>query len=665
MVGKKVSGDLYIHKSALNNLGPEEQSLLEDALAIAKNQIKASEWNVARISSDTIALLSYPGFDEEPFPSLAQSARIDMLDGGVSIRDFRSYTNPPILHRKELLVDENYPSRSDFEKLSQSLDEMDLFYDANAIGYRNQWFVRLKKHGIELDGHKIKKKTEAIGEIVERHKTAMVRYQLSQPTQLLLRHKLLTEKTTFFDYGCGQGHDVETLNNNGYQGKGWDPHFAPDNPIVSADVINLGFVLNVIESPAERKVALVNAWKLASSVLSVSVMPPGSSNMEHAKPYKDGFLTRRNTFQKYFTQEQLKDFIEETLDAEPLAVAPGIFFVFSDVVAKQEFLIRRYERDHHRSIRISQRPKPIDRDFRPDQMEKVSPILEHYAEDILNAGRPLHSNEVSPEIIGALKAERISMKRAEAYCFQEFIDREELEAIAADRRDDLNLYFALEMFSGRKPYRTLPKRLQYDIKAFWGSHANAQIEARQVLFSVGDKDVVQTAIEEALDEGYGYLIDEDQLQFHSSILKRLPISLRCYVACASVLFGDVESADLIKIHMSSGKLSLMQYENFSDPLPVLQRRVKVDMKGQNVHVFDYDDRNRQYLFMKSLFIPDDWPDFDQQSNFDREVSKIKMFDFSGYGPAASVFDDYLRDNKITIGDYRLEKGQMELEHCVR
>ncbi len=652
MVGKRVSGDLYVHKSALSSLDTEQKTFVSDALKATKGQ--KVTWNVVRISNYNVAFLDYQNFDDDPFPALTISARVDLIDNRLSIRDFSGYSNPPILHRKELLVDGSYPRRDEFEGLTKALDELDVFYETNAIGYRNQWEARLKKHGITIDGHRVKKKGPVGDAVVERHKTAMVRYQLSQPTQLLLRYGLLTEATTFFDYGCGRGHDIEILAENGFEAQGWDPHYNPESALVSADVINLGFVLNVIESPSERREALKKSWALAKTMLAVSVMTPGASSLEHTRPYKDGFLTKRGTFQKYFSQEQLKDFIEETIDCEPIAVAPGIFFIFADDIAKQDFLIKRYESARHRVVSLKPRPKPIDRTFKPDRMEKLAPVLQHYAEDILNAGRLLNINEVSHEIISAFKAERVSLKSAEAYCLSELIEQGEIDTVVAERRGDLILYFALEMFSRRKPYRALPVKLQYDIKAFWGSYANAEIEAKQLLFSVGDSAVIHKSADEALDEGLGYLLEDAHLQFHASILKRLPLALRCYVACASVLYGDVETADLIKIHLRSGKLTLLEYENFSEALPSLKRRVKVDMRQQEVRVFTYDGQEKQYLFMKSLYLPDDWPEYTEQSRFDLQVSKIGKFDFSGYGPNGNVFDEYLKEQNMFVDGFELK-----------
>ncbi len=44
---------------------------------------------------------------------------------------------------------------------------------------------------------------------------------------------------------------------------GWDPAFRPDDPRTAAEIVNLGYVLNVIEDPQERARALTDAWDLA------------------------------------------------------------------------------------------------------------------------------------------------------------------------------------------------------------------------------------------------------------------------------------------------------------------------------------------------------------------------------------------------------------------
>lgn len=58
--------------------------------------------------------------------------------------------------------------------------------------------------------------------VVERHRTALTRYELSKPVKTLLEYGVLRAGRTFFDYGCGQGSDVRGLQALGYEAEGWD-----------------------------------------------------------------------------------------------------------------------------------------------------------------------------------------------------------------------------------------------------------------------------------------------------------------------------------------------------------------------------------------------------------------------------------------------------------
>ena len=80
-------------------------------------------------------------------------------------------------------------------------------------------------------------------------------------------------------------------------------------------------------------------------------------------------------------------------------------------------------------------------------------------------------------------------------------------------------------------------RLKGDIKVGWGNYANVQNEARRLLFSVADQEVIDEACENVLDDELGYMLPKFQLQFNVANLTRLPLPRLCYVACASVLYG--------------------------------------------------------------------------------------------------------------------------------
>src|SRR5579883_1523388 len=106
---------------------------------------------------------------------------------------------------------------------------------------------------------------------IRRHRTALHRYQVSRPVALALSAGLISRETSFFDYGCGHGGDVRLLKSRGVSASGWDPHYRPKAELRPADVVNLGYVLNVIEDPTERAAALRRAFELSRQLLVVAV----------------------------------------------------------------------------------------------------------------------------------------------------------------------------------------------------------------------------------------------------------------------------------------------------------------------------------------------------------------------------------------------------------
>jgi hypothetical protein len=72
------------------------------------------------------------------------------------------------------------------------------------------------------------------------------------------------------------------------------------------------------------------------------------------------------------------------------------------------------------------------------------------------------------------------------------------------------------------------------------------------------------------------------------------------VQCGALRYGDPNEADLIKIHAGTGKLTLLHYDNFEKDEPILQTRIKINLRNQYVDVFDH--RNHpNVLKNKSLF----------------------------------------------------------------
>lgn len=105
---------------------------------------------------------------------------------------------------------------------------------------------------------------------IDRHKTAIGRVDLSKPVRLAIDNQLISPSDTFFDYGCGRDSDVKMLRGLKYDARGWDPASFPKHEVRAADIVNIGYVVNVIEDFVERADALKRAWGLAGKALLVA-----------------------------------------------------------------------------------------------------------------------------------------------------------------------------------------------------------------------------------------------------------------------------------------------------------------------------------------------------------------------------------------------------------
>jgi len=112
----------------------------------------------------------------------------------------------------------------------------------------------------------------------------------------LVRDNLLSGQTSFFDYGCGYGDDLDQVRLLGIESDGWDPAYRPDTEHREAHVVNLGYVINVIEDLAEREETLRSAWRLTRTVLAVAARIAVDGSGEGDFEFGDGVITRIQTF---------------------------------------------------------------------------------------------------------------------------------------------------------------------------------------------------------------------------------------------------------------------------------------------------------------------------------------------------------------------------------
>jgi DNA phosphorothioation-associated putative methyltransferase len=472
--------------------------------------------------------------------------------------------------------------------------------------------------------------------------------------QLLERFGFLNQEKTVFDYGCGKGDDVRNLKANAITANGWDPHFAPLEEKIESDIVNLGFVINVIENINERRQALSNAYQLATELLVVSAMIYNQNSFK-GRQFEDGVLTSRHTFQKYFTQAELKEFIDHTLSADAIAVGVGIFFVFKDADAEQKFQSGR-QRSRSKLIRLVERQKTIKPPSkREERYQERLAAIQNLRLVWLTLGRQPFKDEVQD--LELLEQTFGSFAKAIRFMMEE-TDKDVLMQAQNNRLDDLLVYFALYSFSRKKPYRHLEQGLQRDIKVFFGDYEQAITQGKKLLFALADTAAIEKSCKQASEKGLGFYDNEKALHVISDNVELLPPMLRVYVGCGAMLYGDISRADMIKVHVHSGKLSILRYDDFAARLPKLMERVKIKLRVQDFDYFEYgEEYEPTYLYFKSKYLNEEHPDYAEQLAFDEQLESLSLFDFSGYGPKPSVFHQVLANSRWQVNNNQLVRSQ--------
>lgn len=152
-IGKWVVDHRYLHVSAVLTLPSEQQAHIDTASELARLSAE-KDFNVIKLhrNGDELSLLNYPAFFDEPFPVLARSWRISLARKTVVFRTYEESRNPPILHRKELLLPCTHPRISEFSAVTEAADSLGLFDEPSKIGFREQWFSLIAERGYELSG---------------------------------------------------------------------------------------------------------------------------------------------------------------------------------------------------------------------------------------------------------------------------------------------------------------------------------------------------------------------------------------------------------------------------------------------------------------------------------------------------------------------------------
>lgn len=473
---------------------------------------------------------------------------------------------------------------------------------------------------------------------IERHRAAIARTDISRPVRLAIEWAILNQDTTFFDYGCGYGGDVQRVKNLGYTSAGWDPYYYPDVPCTAADVVNLGYVLNVIEDSEERRQSLIQAWKLTGKVLIVAAQILINAPSKTQLAYNDGIVTRRNTFQKYYEQEELKTYIDEVLNVDAVPIALGVYFIFRDEAEKQSFkAIRFFSTTSTPRVRI-----PTKR-FE-DYQEQLQPLMAFFTK----RGRLPVKGELENE--QELLSEFGNFRRAFGVVLQA-TDEAEWDAIAYRRSLDIQVYLALTHFDKRPAWQKLALEMRHDIKAFFSSYEEACQVADQKLFSLGKSGVIQTACEKSKIGKH----TRGALYVHVSALAALNPILRICEGCASRTIGRVDEATLIKYHTDKPQISYLCYPDFdTDPHPALKASITIDLKTLFVTHRDYETRaNPPILHRKETFVTSNYPGYEEFSQLTQQEEQLGLLNHKSDIGTRKGWEKCLATHRVEIRGHQV------------
>jgi DNA phosphorothioation-associated putative methyltransferase len=443
----------------------------------------------------------------------------------------------------------------------------------------------------------------------QRHRTAIIRGTLSRPVRLAVDLDLIDADSTFFDYGGGRGEDVAGLADAGIHATGWDPHFNPDAHKTAAEVVNLGYVINVIADPSERRDTVLDAWRLTERVLVVSArLDIERRRLSAGRACGDGFLTGHGTFQKFYKQSELRGFLDDVLETETVAIAPGVFVAFKHESDANEFLLRTRRR-RQVAVAVSRSDRIYDQHRAP-----IDALIGFFAD----RGR-LPANTEQPDLQRSLVDAVGSVRRAWRVAVAVTPDTD-WGTVTAERRLDLLVDLALLKLNRRPTFTGLPETTRYDVRGLVGPYKQATAEADRLLFSAGDLQVVSNAADKST---VGKRLP-GALYIHKSALHELPHVLRVYEGCARWLTGDISSANLIKLATDKAKVSYLEYPNFDrDPHPTLSRTTYVRIGALDVDERDYSDSdNPPILHRKETFVTGDYP---QRDKFARLTAQEERF----------------------------------------
>lgn len=172
-----------------------------------------------------------------------------------------------------------------------------------------------------------------------------------------------------------------------------------------------------------------------------------------------------------------------------------------------------------------------------------------------------------------------------------------------------------------------------------------------MLFRAGDADAIDQACQQS---AVGKLLP-NALYVHRSALSSLDPLLRVYESCGRAFIGDVEGANITKLHRFSGKISYLVYPDFeTNPHPALLRSVKLSLRAQDVDCYDYSGAdNPPILHRKETLLHPSHPLYKRFARLTNQEEKHGLLDDSRLIGTKVAWEERLRQAGFQLRGHRL------------
>lgn len=147
---------MYVHKEALPFIAKKYTCTFNSSQELLST---FRLWNVVKfnLKYDTkISFLEYERFETTEFPCLIQSCQVDLKLQTIKVRK-HSISNPPVLHRKELLMCPDHPDITKFQSLTVQLEKLGAFKNIVKLGTKLRWQDELDGLNIIINEHVVTK----------------------------------------------------------------------------------------------------------------------------------------------------------------------------------------------------------------------------------------------------------------------------------------------------------------------------------------------------------------------------------------------------------------------------------------------------------------------------------------------------------------------------